>query len=104
MWWSGTIARRCTGAKRSIQRADGCSTLRRSRDTARTKRRMRSPGRRIRAQACIPHSAAMLDPRIKPSAIARHLDEYVIGQDDAKKILAVAVYAHYRKIAKARAE
>ena len=46
----------------------------------------------------------MLDPRIKPSAIVRHLDEYVIGQDDAKKILAVAVYAHYRKIAKARAE
>lgn len=46
----------------------------------------------------------MLDPRIKPSAIVRHLDEYVIGQDDAKKILAVAVYAHYRKIAKAQAE
>jgi ATP-dependent Clp protease ATP-binding subunit ClpX len=65
---------------------------------------MRAPDRRIRAQACIPHSAAMLDPRIKPSAIVRHLDEYVIGQDDAKKILAVAVYAHYRKIAKARAE
>ena len=29
----------------------------------------------------------------------RYLDQYVIGQDEAKKILAVAVYSHYRKIA-----
>ncbi|HVF64540.1 MAG TPA: ATP-dependent Clp protease ATP-binding subunit ClpX [Casimicrobiaceae bacterium] len=34
-----------------------------------------------------------------PSAITRALDEYVIGQDAAKRIVAVAVYAHYRKIA-----
>jgi ATP-dependent protease HslVU (ClpYQ) ATPase subunit len=34
-----------------------------------------------------------------PSAIVRYLDQYVIGQDEAKKILAVAVYSHYRKIA-----
>jgi ATP-dependent Clp protease ATP-binding subunit ClpX len=33
-----------------------------------------------------------------PSAIVKHLDRYVIGQEDAKKILAVAVYSHYRKI------
>ncbi len=33
-----------------------------------------------------------------PSAIVGHLDRYVIGQDEAKKILSVAVYAHYRKI------
>jgi ATP-dependent Clp protease ATP-binding subunit ClpX len=46
----------------------------------------------------------MLDDGIKPSSIVRYLDQYVIGQDDAKKILSVAVYAHYRKIAKARAE
>ena len=38
-----------------------------------------------------------------PSAIVRHLDEYVVGQDDAKRILAVAVYSHYRKIAQAHA-
>jgi ATP-dependent Clp protease ATP-binding subunit ClpX len=44
----------------------------------------------------------MLDPKIKPSVIVRYLDQYVIGQDDAKKILAVAVYAHYRKIAKSQ--
>ena len=46
----------------------------------------------------------MLDRGIKPSTIVSYLDQYIIGQDDAKKILAVAVYAHYRKIAKARAD
>ncbi len=44
----------------------------------------------------------MLDKRIKPSFIVKYLDQYVIGQDDAKKILAVAVYAHYKKIAKSQ--
>jgi ATP-dependent Clp protease ATP-binding subunit ClpX len=44
----------------------------------------------------------MLDHGIKPSSIVSFLDQYVIGQDDAKKILAVAVYAHYRKIAATR--
>jgi ATP-dependent Clp protease ATP-binding subunit ClpX len=44
----------------------------------------------------------VLDKSIKPSSIVAYLDEYVIGQNDAKKILAVAVYAHYRKIEQAR--
>ena len=44
----------------------------------------------------------MLDSTLKPSSIVRHLDEYVVGQDDAKRILAVAVYAHYKKIAKSQ--
>jgi ATP-dependent Clp protease ATP-binding subunit ClpX len=39
------------------------------------------------------------DATQKPSAIVRQLDQYVIGQDDAKRIVAVAVYAHFRKIA-----
>lgn len=34
----------------------------------------------------------------KPAAIKKHLDEYVIGQDDAKKSLAVAVHNHYKRI------
>ncbi len=34
----------------------------------------------------------------KPIEIKRFLDEYVIGQDDAKKILAVAVYNHYKRL------
>ena len=40
----------------------------------------------------------MLARTLKPSAIVRYLDQFVVGQEDAKKILAVAVYAHYRKI------
>ncbi|KAF9362577.1 hypothetical protein BGX34_005876 [Mortierella sp. NVP85] len=33
-----------------------------------------------------------------PRTIVKHLDEYVIGQDKAKKILAVAVYNHYSRV------
>ena len=36
----------------------------------------------------------------KPKEIKAHLDEYVIGQEDAKKALAVAVYNHYKRIYK----
>ncbi len=46
----------------------------------------------------------MLDKRIKPSFIVKYLDQHVIGQDDAKKIMAVAVYSHYKKIAKSQAD
>jgi ATP-dependent Clp protease ATP-binding subunit ClpX len=42
---------------------------------------------------------AVFDRRFKPSVITKLLDEHVIGQDDAKRALAVAVYAHYRKLA-----
>lgn len=34
----------------------------------------------------------------KPVEIKKFLDEYVIGQDEAKKILAVAVYNHYKRL------
>src|SRR4249920_3790065 len=34
----------------------------------------------------------------KPVEIKKFLDEYVIGQDDAKKVLAVAVYNHYKRL------
>lgn len=34
----------------------------------------------------------------KPMEIKRHLDEYVIGQDAAKKYLSVSVYNHYKRI------
>lgn len=34
----------------------------------------------------------------KPKEIKEHLDQYVIGQDDAKRALAVAVYNHYKRI------
>jgi ATP-dependent Clp protease ATP-binding subunit ClpX len=35
---------------------------------------------------------------MKPVEIKRFLDEYVIGQDDAKKVLSVAVYNHYKRV------
>lgn len=34
----------------------------------------------------------------KPKDIKKHLDEYVIGQDDAKRYLSVAVYNHYKRL------
>ena len=34
----------------------------------------------------------------RPADIKRFLDEYVIGQDDAKKVLSVAVYNHYKRL------
>ncbi len=42
----------------------------------------------------------VLNQTITPSFIVSHLDQYVIGQDEAKKVVAVAVYAHFKKIAK----
>src|SRR5688572_7266870 len=38
---------------------------------------------------------------LKPQAIKQKLDEYVIGQDEAKKVLSVAVYNHFKRIAHA---
>lgn len=35
---------------------------------------------------------------LKPKEIAEYLDQYVIGQEDAKKFLSVAVYNHYKRI------
>jgi ATP-dependent Clp protease ATP-binding subunit ClpX len=34
----------------------------------------------------------------KPRELKKYLDEHVIGQDDAKKILSVAVYNHYKRL------
>ena len=37
-------------------------------------------------------------PIPKPHEIKAYLDEYIVGQDEAKKILAVAVYNHYKRL------
>ena len=46
--------------------------------------------------------AADMDPGeinlLKPVEIKRFLDDYVIGQDTAKKVLAVSVYNHYKRV------
>lgn len=58
---------------------------------------------------CIEKAYSMLDTKkismntvelekVRPSQIKAHLDQYVIGQDEAKRVLAVAVYNHYKRI------
>jgi ATP-dependent Clp protease ATP-binding subunit ClpX len=42
--------------------------------------------------------------KLTPSQIVKYLDQHVVGQDDAKKQLAVAVFTHYQKIGLAQAD
>ena len=35
---------------------------------------------------------------MEPMLIKKHLDEFIVGQDDAKKAISVAVYNHYKRI------
>lgn len=42
--------------------------------------------------------------KFTPKKIKEHLDEYVIGQQEAKKVLSVAVYNHYKRLAQASTE
>ena len=43
-------------------------------------------------------AAPKLEKAPKPQEIKAYLDQYVIGQDRAKKVLAVAVYNHYKRV------
>jgi ATP-dependent Clp protease ATP-binding subunit ClpX len=56
------------------------------------KRRRPAPG-----QSALREEGTLLSPR----EIKAHLDQYVIGQDRAKKTLSVAVYNHYRRVFRA---
>lgn len=40
----------------------------------------------------------------KPKEIKDYLDQYIIGQDDAKKFMSVAVYNHYKRLAQPKTE
>ena len=37
-------------------------------------------------------------PKITPRTLKHHLDQFVVGQERAKKILSVAVYNHYQRV------
>ncbi|HLT80592.1 MAG TPA: ATP-dependent Clp protease ATP-binding subunit ClpX [Cyclobacteriaceae bacterium] len=41
---------------------------------------------------------------LKPREIKQFLDEYVIGQDEAKKVISVAVYSHYKRLMQRKGE
>jgi ATP-dependent Clp protease ATP-binding subunit ClpX len=43
-------------------------------------------------------STQTFETLLKPIEIKTHLDQYVIGQDQAKKVLSVAVYNHYKRL------
>lgn len=59
---------------------------------------------------CVAHANTIIDEEFKqkpvsrithvpkPREIAEHLSNYVIGQDEAKKVLSVAVYNHYKRV------
>jgi len=41
---------------------------------------------------------------IKPVELKKYLDQYVVGQDEAKKVISVAVYNHYKRLMQRRTE
>jgi len=64
-------------------------------------------------EGCVEHAIEIVEQEVSPKAekatgfqlqvkkpleMKKHLDEYVIGQDEAKKILSVAVYNHYKRL------
>lgn len=52
----------------------------------------------IKKRANLSSMKNTLANRLRPSSIKRYLDDYIIGQEKAKKILSVAIYNHYKMI------
>ncbi|MEM9947260.1 MAG: ClpX C4-type zinc finger protein, partial [Cyanobacteria bacterium P01_D01_bin.36] len=62
-------------------------------------RREQAPERRRKSPSPI-----ALNQIPKPREIKSYLDEHVIGQDEAKKVLSVAVYNHYKRLSFVQSE
>lgn len=61
----------------------------------------------IEEELGVPADAAPVKPLLapfsyKPREITAYLDQYVIGQDEAKKVLSVAIYNHYKRLNQVR--
>ncbi len=53
----------------------------------------------VREEVSSKHEVRLGDIKLlKPAEIKKYLDQYVIGQDEAKRVLSVAVYNHYKRI------
>ena len=52
----------------------------------------------LREEALLPKNDFDMKELPKPKEIKEFLDEYVIGQDEAKRALAVSVYNHYKRL------
>lgn len=39
-------------------------------------------------------------PSLTPASIKKHLDQHVVGQDGAKRLISIAIYSHYKRINK----
>lgn len=50
------------------------------------------------SKSSVSKDQAVSAEKLTPKKIVSHLNDYVIGQDDAKKTIAVAVYNHYKRI------
>jgi hypothetical protein len=119
-WWSTLVSPRtssnvtrtgisCCPRKKRSETGASCSS---APSAARARSRSRSSSRSRRLHLRRVHRPLQRDHRggarrdrelgfdelPKPREIFEFLDEYVIGQDIAKKILAVAVYNHYKRV------
>ncbi|MFN6946379.1 MAG: ClpX C4-type zinc finger protein, partial [Cytophagaceae bacterium] len=41
---------------------------------------------------------------VKPTEMKKFLDQYVVGQDEAKKVMSVAVYNHYKRLMQSKVD
>ena len=80
-------------------------------DQVQVKRLISGPGRAFICNECVGLCQQIIDeesptqvvaspepPKLNPKTIYEKLDEYVVGQDRAKKVLSVAVYNHCKRI------